>query len=212
MQVRKNSRLSNKAFAQKNKAFAPKNKAFTMIEVMFMLIMFTMLIMVFGAILPTMAKSSTQSNIYTVVASIAQSKVTQLQEAGYAGMNGPDLGEAGRKIVDISGGSLLTSNTDGKGVAQFTFTERDKLWKYLPGGILSNGQPNLLGTDAPYGTIKVEPMSGTYYVEDSATTGGTTPPSVAGLIKATVTISWKTANMPRVNYTVITFIPRSSFQ
>jgi type II secretory pathway pseudopilin PulG len=204
MQVRKNSRPKHKAFTG--------NKAFTMIEVMFMLIMFTMLIMVFGAILPMMAKTSTQSNIYTVVASVAQSKVTQLQEAGYAGMNGPDLGEAGRKIVDVSGGSLLTTNADGKGVVQFTFTERDKIWKYLPGGILSNGQPNLTGTDAPYGTIKLEPMSGTYYIEDEAAAAGGTPPTVAGLIKATVTLSWKTANMPRVNYNVITFIPRSTFQ
>jgi type II secretory pathway pseudopilin PulG len=210
MQARKNRQPQNKALSKKN--------AFTMIEVMFMLIMFTMLIMVFAAILPMLAKTSVQSNIYTVVASIAQSKVTQLQEAGYAGINGPDLGDTGRKIVDTGSATQLTTNADGKGVAVFTFTERDKLWKYLPGGIVSGGsptnpQPNLNGPNAPYGTIKVEPMSGTYYTEDTATTGaGGTPPTVAGIIKATVTISWKTSTMPRVNYTVVTFIPRSSFQ
>jgi competence protein ComGC len=187
-------------------------KAFTMIEVMFMLMMFTMLIMVFGATLPTVAKMSTQSNIYTVVASIAQSKVTQLQESGYTKMNGVDLGEGGAKVIDADPSNPLPTNANGKGTATFNFTQRDNLWKYLPGGMDANKNPVLTGASAPYGTIKLEPVLDTYYIEDDTVTTGGTVATVSGMIKATVTISWKSANLPRVNYTVVTYIPRATYQ
>ena len=190
------------------KATYRSQRAFTMVEVMFMLMMFTMMTMVFAAIIPTMARASGQSNLYTTVSSIAQSKVTQLQEAGYFNIDSVHLGSTGRNVIDTETTPSLPSNTDGQGVATFTFTNKEALWKYLPGGMLSNGQINTDSSQAPYGTIKIEPAPNMLYIEDASTSNA----PVAAMIKATITISWKPPTTPRTNYTIITFIPRATFQ
>jgi competence protein ComGC len=182
-----------------------QNNGFSMIDAMIMMMIFTIIIMVYAAIIPSVAKNAHEVNYYSVASAIAQSKVKQLQYVGYNNIKNSGLTITNGslpKIADGTGTPSLSSNTNGMGSSTFTFTDTEQLWRFFPNGETSPGVRNT-GTTAPSGFIYVTP-----YTPSNYTSGSTT---IAGMIQATITISWQLSGRPRSYYTATTLIPRQSF-
>ena len=71
-----------------------------MVEVMLSMMIFVVMILVFGAVFPFALHTAAFSNNYAQAALVAQHKIDQLQNAGYARMDYNDLSSLG--IIDTS--------------------------------------------------------------------------------------------------------------
>lgn len=87
---------------------------FTMVEVMLAMMVFTIMILIFAAVFPFALRTSAFSNNYSQAALIAQHKIDQLQNAGYARMD----------FTDLSGLGIIDSSTTS---SPYTFTTVDNL-------------------------------------------------------------------------------------
>ncbi len=101
--------------------------ALGLIEVIFSLFLFMMMALMVASIIPAAARSSKYSSNYAMAAQIAQHKIDQVRDAGYAKCNGTQLAAA--NLID-SATPTATSGT----AETFAFTTTDNLLAYFASG------------------------------------------------------------------------------
>jgi Tfp pilus assembly protein PilV len=101
--------------------------ALGLIEVIFSLFLFMMMALMFAAVIPVATRSSKYSSSYAMAAQIAQHKIDQIRDAGYAKCNGTALKTL--NLID-SATAIETSGT----AETFAFTTTDSLLAYFPAG------------------------------------------------------------------------------
>lgn len=98
-----------------------------LVEVMFSLFLFMMMALMFAAVIPAATRSSKYTSSYSMAAQIAQHKIDQIRNAGYAKCNGASL--ATLNVID-SATPIATNGT----AETFSFTTADNLLAYFPSG------------------------------------------------------------------------------
>jgi prepilin-type N-terminal cleavage/methylation domain-containing protein len=163
------------------KASQPKNKTrrgFTLVELTISLFVFGMMIMLFGATFPVATRAGHVGANYAQASLLAQQKVDQMRDLGFAGMNGSSL--LGRSIIDSS-----TKNADGS----YSFTIVDDL--------VDNG--TAVGY-FPAGS------TGKLWIGQALTSAGANAPSLAQAVQVTVTIAWQGGNQSSGSFTTHSII------
>lgn len=103
------------------------SSAVGLIEIIFSLFLFMMMALMFAAVIPVATRSSRYSSSYAMAAQIAQHKIDQIRDAGYAKCNGTQL--AALNLIDSA------TPVESAGTAEtFAFTNRDNLLAYFPNG------------------------------------------------------------------------------
>lgn len=177
------------------------NHAFTIMEVVLSLVIVLFMVVMVAAVVPSSLRTSRYSADYSQAASLVQHKINQLQDAGYSGMTGPNLGGNGLDIVD-GNPSTPATNTLGDQTASFEFTQRDHLWQYFQGGMDSTGA-QVTGANSPRGYIYLAPYGPSAYTN----TAGATE---YGLVRATVTVQWWTSKGNMQSFSGTTLLPRAT--
>lgn len=118
--------------------------ALGLIEVIFALFLFMMMALMFAAVIPVATRSSKYSSSYSMASQIAQHKVDEIREAGYAKCNGAGLDSL--DLID-SATAIQTVGT----AETFSFTTTDNLLSYFPSGAtgtvtIDNYAPSSTGT------------------------------------------------------------------
>jgi type II secretory pathway pseudopilin PulG len=187
----------------KNRArLSPRSpRAFTITEVVLSLLIVLFMVVMVAAVVPSSLRTSRYSADFSQAASLVQHKINQLQDAGYNGMNGPNLGGSGLAIVDGSPSAPAT-NPRGVETVTFEFTDRDKIWQYFAGGMDSTGV-QLTGANSPHGYIYLAPYAPSAYTNAAGA-------SEYGLIRATVTVQWWTSKGNMQAFSGTTLIPRAT--
>ncbi|MBC7807821.1 MAG: prepilin-type N-terminal cleavage/methylation domain-containing protein [Akkermansiaceae bacterium] len=206
-----------------------RTRGFNLIEVLVAVFILACMALMFAAVVPSSLRSIRTANYYNLAAIVAQRKLDQLMDPsiGYSNLTVATLtGEdaavypGGRVIsrnvapadacswVDPAGvqsGVAPTSSTYAKKNYSLTgyFTTLDGLRRYK-----DNGTPacrELLTKNAFPGDSDVE---GKIVIEGWQ--GKTSSVSDSSLLKATVTITWRTSGQGKSSYTTSTLIPKSS--
>lgn len=176
-------------------------RAFTIMEVVLSLLIVLFMVVMVAAVVPSSLRTSRYSTDFSQAASLVQHKINQLQDAGYNGMNAPNLGGHGLAIIDGSPNSPATNPLGDQSVT-FEFTDRDKLWQSFAGGVDATGA-RITGSNTPRGYIYLAPYSPSAYTN----TAGATE---YGLIRATVTVQWWTSKGNMQAFSGTTLIPRAT--
>lgn len=173
---------------------------FTMIEVVFAMFILMLMALMFAVVVPTSARSTRYASDYAQASSVVMHKLNQVQDAGYANMDGPGLGGSGALIVD---GSPSTPANNDNGDQTFTaeFTDRDKLWEYFSGGRDASGN-RITSGNIPRGYLYVSP-----YAPSAITSGSTTTYS---LVRVTATVQWWNAKGQLQTFSATTLVPKTT--
>jgi type II secretory pathway pseudopilin PulG len=157
------------------------SSAFTFFEVLLAMVILTSMIIIVGATIPIMARSVRYASDFNMAQSLVMHKIAQLQEAGYANIEGNILNQNNLKIIDGTG-TAPQANANGDKSATVEFTTTDNLWRYFPGGSNTNGTQNTTSATRPRGYVFIEPFLPSAIVNGSTTT--------YSLIRITVTVQW----------------------
>jgi type II secretory pathway pseudopilin PulG len=175
-------------------------QAFTLIEVSLALIVFLMMTLMFAAVFPTAMRAGELSNRYSQASLLAQHKLNQLRQAGYAKLDYTDLNGLG--FVDTM------SSPPTSYPCIFSFTQSDDL---VPN---SNGKGYF--PSGTVGTITISnyesattPTSSTLPVNSPALAGSNTSITSGNMKLVTVTISWPGQGGANGSYTASTMIVSS---
>jgi type II secretory pathway pseudopilin PulG len=174
----------------------PWKRAFTMLEVVLAVLFFTMMTLMVAATIPMAARSSRRGADTVQASSLLMHKIDQLQSAGYAKMNGVDLG--GLNIIDNTGSGILNSpdprvNENGDGTGDAPFTRADNLDAFFANY-----------ASQPEGTIELAPYQPSLVVGSS--------PNRYSVIQATVTVTWRDPRGNPQSVSMRTLIPKAKLQ
>ena len=158
-----------------------RRAGFTFVEVFLSLIVLTSLLVLVGAMIPMMARSARYASDFSQAQSLTMHKIAQLQEAGYANIEGARLNQNVLDIVDGTGTAPL-NNGNGDQSATLEFTTTDNVWRYFPGGATTSGTQNTTSSTRPRGYIFISP-----YTPSVVTVDGVTR---YNMIQITVTVQW----------------------
>lgn len=172
---------------------------------MLALTVFLGMFLLLAVLLPVTARAVRYSTDFNQAQSITLKKLAQLQEAGFANMTGPSLGQSGLQVVDGTPSTPAT-NDRGDETASFEFSTTDRLWTFFPGGANADGTQNTVGARRPRGYVFLEPYN------PSAITGSS--PTTYSLIRATVVVQWwGWGSQSRMRtYTATTLISKTTIQ
>ena len=198
-----------------------KRRGFTLVEVYFAVIILLFMALMFAAVVPTSLRSIRSSNYYNLAAMVAQRKLDQLMDpaVGYSALTIAGLdGTQKPEIVIISPSNKTSADpceyfdpnpvqtgtvnkTDYKLVSYFT--KVDGLRKYTSNG--TQACSDKLNDNAFPGDTDVV---GQLVIEGWQ--GNTSAATDSHLMKATVTITWRTHGQGKSTYTAMTLIPETS--
>jgi type II secretory pathway pseudopilin PulG len=112
-----------------------------LIEVLFSLFIFMMMTLMFAAVIPAAVRNSRYSSSYAQAVQLAQHKIDQVRDAGFAKCDGTTLKTL--NIID-SATPIYTNGTTNR----YAFTTTDSLLSYFPSGAT--------------GTVTIEPWAPSY--------------------------------------------------
>jgi type II secretory pathway pseudopilin PulG len=104
-----------------------KMRGIGMIEVLFSLFIFVMMTLMFAAVVPAAVRNSRYTSSYAQAVQLAQHKIDQVRDAGFAKCDGASLNTLG--VID-SATPIYTNGTTNR----YSFTTRDNLLSYFPAG------------------------------------------------------------------------------
>jgi prepilin-type N-terminal cleavage/methylation domain-containing protein len=173
-------------------------RGFSLIEIIISLGIFAVMALVFVAIFPVSAYNSQMSKSYGAAATLAESKMNEVEDAGFANLNATALGPGGRNVGKVES---EIKDSDGFTTTTLDFTSTNQLWLSFAGG--ESLQQGLASTPtSPYGKMVIAPFKPSQRLDASGA-------KVVDLMQVTVTLSWKTLQYPRSTYTITSLIPRS---
>jgi type II secretory pathway pseudopilin PulG len=168
------------------------SRGFSLTEVLLSLVLVVAMGVMLAITLRASARSNHQSGGFLVARTLVSSKLSQLQVAGYAALNGPGLGQSGARIVDGTPDSpTALENAQGAASATFEFTQTNKLGQYFPGES-SPLPPRGLLYLAPYAPSKITTPAGDSYL----------------LVRATALVEWHDSNGVFHTFSQTTLVPR----
>lgn len=149
-----------------------RRRGFSLVESMLCIVLFGIILMLFGVTFPAMIRGSDKSASYSQAALLAQHKIDQLRQVGYAQL---------QDTAVLRSLGVIDTNLNGDG--SFAFTLVDNL-------VDNNGKKGFFG---PSGSA-----SSSIVVGQALTGQGGAAPSTLRALGVTVTIRW-TGTTARVN-------------
>ena len=165
---------NNRLIRRRKKA---RHGGFTLVELMLAFFVFFMILILFGATFPVATRAGHVGSNYSQATFIAQHKVDQLRDIGFAKLDGNSLASQG--LIDISSGGvpIVAANPTGQPstAVTYSFTLTDNLVANTKGSVLYPGFYPVGST----GTISIVD----YHAVNAAVAATT-------VTMVTVTISW----------------------